>query len=175
MQRNWLFEEDRMRITTYTKAKHAGQIKALFRQIYPTWDESMLALLTYDETQALHLRTKLAFESDQIIGQANVFWINPEKGIVNLGYHVNPQYQKRGVGYQLAQSLIDDLRNEVQYFVVITTTDNLAAQMLCQKLGFTTPSDEIAEMVRDTQKYQKVPNPYLRVLETAHLKNELTE
>ena len=47
-----------MRITNYAQAQNAEQIKALFGEIYPEWDETMLEMMAYDERRAAHLRTK---------------------------------------------------------------------------------------------------------------------
>jgi RimJ/RimL family protein N-acetyltransferase len=153
-----------MRIANYTKTKNALQVRILFREIYPEWDEAMLDKMSYDETHPSHIKTKIALENTLIIGQVNAFWINKEKGIANIGYHVHPTYQKRGVGYQLTKTFIDELRNEVNCFVVLTTHDNIASQMLCEKLGFTDPSDEIYNVVSATGKYKKIQRPYFKAL-----------
>lgn len=117
----------------------------------------------YDEKYPSHIKTKVMFEDGDIIGQANAFWISREKGIANIGYHVHPAYQQKGVGYQLTRSLLDDLSNGVRYFAVLTTDDNISSQRLCEKLGFTHAPDEIRDVITNTDKYKKIPGPFLRV------------
>lgn len=153
-----------MRIIDYTKTKNAEQVRTLFGAIYPEWAETMLDKMLYDEKHPFHIKTKIALENNIIIGQANAFWISKEKGIANIGYHVHPKYQKRGVGYQITKTLIDELSKEVNYFVVLTTPDNIASQMLCEKLGFTDPASEIYNAISDTDKYKKLQKPYFKAL-----------
>lgn len=151
-------------IVNYAKAEHAQQVLVLFKEIYPEWDDTLLNYMAYDENHPAHLQTKLAIEAGFVIGQANAFWLDREKRIANLGYHLHPGYQRQGLGYRLAQALIADLSNQVDYFVVLTTADNRASQKLCEKLGFTPPPDEIRAVITQTEKYKKIPSPYLRAL-----------
>ncbi len=161
-----------MRIVGYTKCEHAEQVKDLFRAVYPDWEDAVLERMAYDEKHPAHIQTKLAIQNSLVIGQANAFWLDREKRIANLGYHVHPSCQRQGLGRRLARALIADLSAEVDYFVVLTTSDNHASQKLCEKLGFAPPSDEIRALITGTEKYQKVSKPYLRVLAVDHRKQE---
>lgn len=154
-----------MCIVDYIKTDHANQVRVLFRAIYPDWDEVMLGHMAYDETHPAHLQTKLACENSLVIGQANAFWLAREKRLANLGYHIHPGHQRQGLGYRLTSALIAALSDQVDYFVILTTENNLASQRLCEKLGFTPPSGEIRAVITQTEKYKQVSRPYLRVLD----------
>lgn len=157
-----------MKIETYTKSRYEKQIKKLFREIYPDWDELVIKRMAYDDFHHMHIKTKVVIIKGEVVGQTNAFWIIKEKRVANLGYHISPRHHKKGIGLQLTQTLIDEVSESVDCFIVLTTQDNIASQMLCKKLGFTNPPTDIANIIKNTEKYKRIKNPYLMVLSIQH-------
>ena len=109
----------------------------LFKEIYP--DSSMVDInrAAYDERSPLHVSTKVAVVNDKIVGQANVFCLQHNKNVANLGYHVHPDYQRQGIGQRLAIEVMKDANEkDIKTIVVQTERDNVAGLKLAEKMGF---------------------------------------
>jgi RimJ/RimL family protein N-acetyltransferase len=126
-----------MKITDYSKSTMCDDIIQLFKEIYPDSSMEDIKRAAYDENAPLHVSTKVAIINDKIVGQANVFHLQHNKTIANLGYHVHPEYQRQGIGQRLATEAMKDAKEkDIKTIVVQTERDNVAGLKLAEKLGF---------------------------------------
>jgi RimJ/RimL family protein N-acetyltransferase len=130
-----------MEIIDYEQKKMSKQIKELFSKIYPNQPE-LVKRMDYDENLKNHIATKVALIGDEIIGQANIFrLIDDNTG--NLGYHVSPDYQNKGIGEKISKEAIAEAKKKgIKLLIVRTETNNISSIKLAKKLGFAHPSKE---------------------------------
>jgi len=125
----------------YSRKKMSSKIVILFKKIYPDWSVEDLQRVTYDEKMPLHVATKLAVIDDKIIGQANVFRLQYNSNIANLGTHVHPKYQGKGIGRRFASEVIKEAKkNGISGIVIQTEKDNEVELKVAEKLGFSEAS-----------------------------------
>ena len=91
-----------MKTVDYSKEKMDRDIARLFREIYPGWSEEYIQRALYDEKSPLHVATRVAIVDNRFVGQANVFLLQHNSSIANIGFHVHPHYQRQGIGQRLA-------------------------------------------------------------------------
>lgn len=54
----------------------------------------------------------------------------------DLGFAFLPQFQRKGMAYEAASSLLERLKTREQTILAVTTPENIASQALIKKLGF---------------------------------------
>ena len=135
-----------MKIIDYSKKKMSDSIIELFSTIYPNWDKLEVEKIAYDENNNLHIITKVAKIGNIYVGQANLFKLSNNPAIANLGYHVHPDYRRRGIGLKLSLKIIEKAKKSgIKIIVVQTEADNLGAIVLARKLGFEIPPKSFLE------------------------------
>lgn len=124
-------------IVDYSQKIMSSIIIELFSEIYPDWPIETVERMAYDENQELHVSTRVALCDEKMIGQANVFRLSHDPLIANLGFHVHPDYRRRGVGTRLSNSVMDKAKeSSVKTIVAQTESSNQAAIGLMEKLCF---------------------------------------
>lgn len=75
-------------------------------------------------------------ETDQLMGDLAIKFINDEQ--VEIGFTIDPQFQKKGVAFEAVQILMQLIFNEFKKHRIqaVIDADNMAAYHLLQKLGF---------------------------------------
>ena len=135
-----------MKIVDYIKKEMGDDIINLFSSISPNWTMDEVKRMAYDENTPLHVSTKVSIIDDKIVGQANVFRLSNNSTIANIGYHVHPYYQRKGIGIALASAVMEKAKGwGIKTIVVQTETSNKAALNLAKKLGFKKPSKTFLE------------------------------
>jgi len=148
-----------MKIAEYLKEKMGKDIIDLFSSIYPDWAIQDIKRMAYDENQQLHVTTKVAIIDDKIVGQANIFRLINNPTVANLGYHVHPDYRRRGIGVVLASAVIDKAKEYgIKILVIQTEIINQAAIKLAKKLGFDKPPKAFIKENVDGLKLYKLNN-----------------
>ena len=135
-----------MKIVDYSKKKMGADIIELFSTIYPNWSREDVMRMVYYENQQSDVCTKVAIIDDKIVGQANVFRLPNNSTIANLGYHVHPDYRRRGIGLKLSSKTIKIAKKSgIKTIIIQTEADNLGAIVLARNLGFEIPPKSIVE------------------------------
>ena len=112
------------------------ELKLLFGRIYPDEPELVRKLL-YKNNASNHIVTVVAEEAPQIIGQANIFRKTILDEIINIGYHVDPDYRSKGVATQLVEFAIKKAREKgFSEFHIITDAKNIPACRVAEKMLF---------------------------------------
>jgi len=123
---------------------HKGAVRALFLRVYPTRPE-VADQMTYDVDTAGHIATKLARIGERVVGQAGVFWLADMSGVAGMGYHVDPDFRRMGVGAGLAKAVLADAEHHgVEKVIVRTSPANAASLALAGRLGFQRVGDSSA-------------------------------
>jgi len=126
-----------MEILNYSKDKMGEDIVQLFKEIYPNEPMEHIMRAAYDEGSPLHVVTKVAIVDDRIVGQANIFYLQHNKTMANIGFHVHPKYQRQGIGRTLASKAMKEAKEKgIRIIVVQTERDNSAGVQLAEALGF---------------------------------------
>jgi len=148
-----------MKIIDYSKKEMSKGVIELFSSIYPNWTMEELNRIDYDENHQLHVTTKVAIINDQIVGQANIFRLLNNPTIANLGYHVHPDYRRRGIGIKLSTKAMKIAKkNGIKTIIVQTEADNLGAIVLARKLGFEIPPKSFVEKIKSGLKMHRLKN-----------------
>jgi RimJ/RimL family protein N-acetyltransferase len=124
-------------IVEYECKRHRESIISLFTAIYPQWSASECRRMAYDENQPRHWLTLLAIQGERAVGQTNLFSLDSHHRLGNIGYHVHPGFQRKGIG-SLLLSRVDprDINRFKDGIVIQTTTDNHGSIALARKAGF---------------------------------------
>jgi RimJ/RimL family protein N-acetyltransferase len=148
-----------MKIVDYSKKEMSERVIELFSTIYPNWTMEELNRITYDEDHQLHVTTKIAIINDQIVGQANIFRLLNNPTVANLGYHVHPDYRRRGIGIKLSTKAMKIAKKSgIKTIIVQTEADNLGAIILARKLGFEIPPKSFLEENKSGLKIHRLRN-----------------
>lgn len=142
-----------MKVINYKFKLHAKAVKNLFLAIYPE-EISISERMCYNEkTCKGHVSTKIAKLNNKIVGQANIFLLKDSKDIANLGYHVHPDFQGKGIGKMLSQEAIKDAKKKKIKLIIIQTKKlNKNSLALAKKLGFIKPSKKIVKEIKEIKK-----------------------
>ena len=148
-----------MKIVDYSKEEMGNDIIDLFSSIYPDWAMQDIERMAYDENQQLNVTTKVAIIDDKIVGQANIFRLLNKPTIANLGYHVHPDYERRGIAFNLSTKALKKARKSgIKTIIVQTEADNLGAIVLARKLGFEIPPKSFVEKIKSGLKMHRLKN-----------------
>jgi RimJ/RimL family protein N-acetyltransferase len=132
----------------------SDSVLKLFKEIYPEWPIADLQRVIYDENMPLHLTTKLAIVDNRVVGQANVFRLQHNKNIANLGTHVHPKFQKRGIGTKLASEVIQEAKSHgITGMVIQTEKGNKVEIRVSKTLGFSEASQRFIQENRNSLKF----------------------
>lgn len=133
-----------MPIVEYENKLHRKGVIDLFAAIYPQWSVPECRRMAYDENQLCHRLTLLALRGKRAVGQINLFSIDPHHRLGNLGYHVHPRFQRRGLGALLLLRVAPALEGLFQEGLVVqTTAENTASIGLACKAGFLPAPEEL--------------------------------
>jgi RimJ/RimL family protein N-acetyltransferase len=133
-----------MPVIEYASRTHRKKVIRLFAAIYPQWPEAECRRMAYDEKQPHHRLTLLAMHHETPVGQINLFSIDPDQRLGNIGYHVHPNWQRKGVGSLLLNKAGVMIDGHFQDGVVVqTTTDNVGSISLARKAGFAEAPDDL--------------------------------
>ncbi len=135
----------------------SSQIKELFSTIYPNNPEYS-KLMCFDEKTDKHISTKVAIINNKIVGQANIFLINDEN-IANLGYHIHPDYHRKGIGKKLSEEVIKIAKRKgIEILLIRTNQTNISSIKLGEKLGFIKPNKEFLKKHEEIIKHKNIKN-----------------
>ncbi|MCP3967280.1 MAG: GNAT family N-acetyltransferase [Lentisphaerae bacterium] len=114
---------------------YSEEVYQLFKNIYN--DDIMAQKMTYkDLNMSFHISTKIAIYQKRVIGQSNIF-CKKKLHYANLGYHVAPQFQRKGIGKSLCISALRDaIKQNFTHFIIQTEKENGPAVKLAKSLGF---------------------------------------
>jgi RimJ/RimL family protein N-acetyltransferase len=148
-----------MKIVDYSKKKMGKEIIKLFSTIYPDWTIREVRRMEYDENQKINVCTKVAIIDDKVVEQANVFVLLNNPTIANLGYHVHPDYRRRGIGHKLSIKIMKIAKKSgINTIIVQTEADNLGAIVLARKLGFAIAPKSFLEENESGLKIRRLRN-----------------
>ena len=112
------------------------QVRILFRSIYPEQPD-IAERMCYDKDMPNHITTKVAFDGDILIGQANIFFKKELDGIANLGFHIHPEKRRRGIAKALSIEAINVAEAKgISDLYIRTHEDNIAAIAVAKSLSF---------------------------------------
>lgn len=133
-----------MPVIEYVSSAHRKKVIRLFAAIYPQWPEAKCRRMAYDEKQPHHRLTLLAMRHETPVGQINLFSIDPDQRLGNIGYHVHPDWQRKGVGSLLLTKAGVSMEGLFQDGLVVqTTADNAGSICLAREAGFTQAPDDL--------------------------------
>jgi len=146
-------------IKNYSFKTMGSLILDLFLKIYPK-NYPLAKKMAYDEEKIKnHISTKVALDNQKIIGQANIFILDEKQKIANLGYHINPDFRRRGIGEALAQAAISEAKTKgIQMLVIQTERENIGAIALAKKLGFISAPKEFLKENRASLHNKSISN-----------------
>lgn len=125
----------KFKIRDYTIEDSKNIIK-LFKIIYPNWSNEELSRVTYDPKNERHISTKIMTLNNEIVGQINAFKLR-DKEFANIGYHVHPKYQRRGIAKELLKKIKKDLKkNKIKYLIIRTDKENLPSISFAKNQNF---------------------------------------
>jgi RimJ/RimL family protein N-acetyltransferase len=116
---------------------------------FPTDDDSLKGILDYfsstDEFYAVEL-----IRSNKVIGFLSLNKCE-EKGVRNLGYCINTQYQGKGYGTEAVNEIIRYVKEEMKIYKLVTGTakDNIPSVRLLSAVGFKKIGENIVSFVKD--------------------------
>ncbi len=103
-------------------------------------------------------------ENDLLIGGCGIRRDTELSQVANLGWAVNPDFQKQGFATEAAKSLIDFGFNILKLSVIYATCDsrNAASYRMMEKLGmkqvgFIKGTKEVKGHIRDSYRYEILP------------------
>jgi len=138
-----------MKIENYVQQKMSQGIRDLFLAIYPN-NPSIAERMDFDEHVKTHVCTKIAIIEKKIVGQANIFLMKNKTDMANLGYHVHPDFHKKGIGEKMSKVAIKCAKNKgVKILLIRTDASNVGSIKLAKKLGFIEPTKEFLETNKD--------------------------
>lgn len=138
-----------MNILEYKKCEWGSAVTKLFSVIYPDWPLSNCARMAYDENHPLHILTLVAVSGGSPIGQINVFSVGESAKLGNVGYHVHPDWQRKGVASRLLAEVLPRVAGTFKDGLVVQCHEsNLASQALAVKFDFKPASDTLVACYR---------------------------
>jgi RimJ/RimL family protein N-acetyltransferase len=143
-----------MQIVEYMQTKWSAPVKDLLSAIYPDWLPAQWERMCYDEGLPLHLQTLLALYDETPIGQINIFRVAENARLGNVGYHVHPDWQRRGIGSLLLCSAWSTIASAFEDGLVIQTRkSNAASVALATKAGFSPIAPELVAKYSASLKF----------------------
>ena len=143
-----------MKIVEYDKKNWGNAVVKLFSDIYPDWEATQCDRIAYDESHPLHVLTLLAVKDDLPIGQINVFRVGKSAELVNVGYHVSPRWQRKGVASLLLNEVLHKITDSFNDGLVIQTNEgNIPSKALAIKSGFVPVTPLLVESYRKHLKF----------------------
>lgn len=150
-----------IKLSSYHCDLHSEKVVQLFRAIYPVWSERQYSKMAYRETHPLHVKTLLAVDLENIVGQINIFRICGECTVGNVGYHVHPTWQRKGIGSLLLKTLLAEsttVSGLTEGLVVQTSADNVAALTLARNAGFINTPKSLIYKHSNRLKFSQIDN-----------------
>jgi RimJ/RimL family protein N-acetyltransferase len=112
------------------------QVKDLFCTIYPEQPD-IADRMCYDKDLPEHIATKVAFDAELLVGQANIFLKKTLDEIANLGFHVHPDWRRRGLAKAMSIKAIKDAKAKgISDLYIRTQEENIAAIAVAKSLSF---------------------------------------
>lgn len=112
------------------------QVKDLFCTIYPEQPD-IADRMCYGKDLPEHIATKVAFDADLLVGQANIFLKKTLDEIANLGFHVHPDWRRRGLAKAMSIKAIKDAKAKgISDLYIRTQEENIAAIAVAKSLSF---------------------------------------
>jgi len=143
-----------MDIVTYEQKSCGDAVTNLFSAIYPEWGAAQCMRMAYAETHPSHALTLLAMEGGLLVGQINIFKVGKSAQLANIGYHVHPDWHRKGVASLLLNAALIKITDRFNDGLVIQTTEsNIPSKALAIKAGFTDVTEEIINVYRDSLKF----------------------
>lgn len=143
-----------MDIVEYDKKTWGIAVAELFATIYPGWDAHQCGRLIYDENHLLHVLTLLAVKDDLPIGQLNIFRVGKTAELGNLGYHVHPRWQRKGVATLLLNEALRKITDPFSDGLVVQTTEsNNPSKAFAIYSGFTPATELLIASYRNDLKF----------------------
>jgi GNAT superfamily N-acetyltransferase len=145
-------------IKDYKQKEMCKVVRDLFLAIYPKKPE-LAERMCFDENMNRHIATKVAIINNKVVGQANVFLMKEGSEIANLGYHVHPDFHKKGIGKKLSEEIIKIAKKKrIKILLIRTDGKNVASINLGKKLGFVKPPKEFLEKNRSLIEHKNIKN-----------------
>jgi len=111
-------------------------VRTLFRAVYPH-DPNLADRLKAPHQSPNHITTWLALEGELVVGQANVYRFPRSPESANLGFHVHPDFRRRGIARALSEAAVERTREtDVARLLIRTHRENFPARALAEQLGF---------------------------------------
>jgi len=143
-----------MDVVTYDKKSYGDAVAKLFSAIYPEWDTAQCMRMAYAETHPAHELTLLAMEGGLLVGQINVFKVGKSAQLANIGYHVHPDWHRKGVASLLLNAALIKITDRFNDGLVIQTQrSNTASTALAIKSGFSVADETIINAYHDALKF----------------------
>jgi len=143
-----------MNIVVYDKKNWGNAVAKLFSAIYPDWEEMQCARMAYDENHSLHVVTLLALKDELPVGQINLFKVGKSAELVNVGYHVHPRWQRKGVASLLLSQILETRADSFNDGFVIQTNEwNIPSKALAIKSGFLPATELLITAYRSHLKF----------------------
>lgn len=143
-----------MNIVEYNKRNWGDDVVTLFTAIYPSWDDAQCERIAYDEHHPAHIMTLLAVADEVAIGQINLFRVGQSLDLVNIGYHVHPLWQGKGIASQLLNEALDRLTESFSDgFVIQTNDENIPSKAVAIKSKFTPAPEALIDSYRKHLKF----------------------
>ena len=145
-------------IENYLFKKNGDEIKLFLKKVYPKNPQIVKKMSYNEKTRKDHISTKIAMKNNEIIGQSNIFTLDKNRSIANLGYHVHPDFRNQGIGENLSRGVISEAKKQkVKIIIIQTKKSNSSSLALAKKLGFTMPSDDFFKKNNSlfNEKYSK--------------------
>lgn len=147
-----------MEIKDYNQETMSDKVKELFLKIYPDKPETAQKMQNIKNAKRL-VSVKVAIENDLIVGQANVLLFENNTDIANLGYHIHPEFRKRGIATKLSEEIIKDAKNKgVKMLLIRTDSSNLNSIKVAEKLNFIHPSEDFLEKNKELIYHPNIKN-----------------
>lgn len=148
-----------MNAVEYNRELWGDKVRNLFKSIYPNWKPAQWERMVYDENLPLHKITLLAVTDNNLLGQVNVFIVANGADLANVGYHVHPQWHKRGIGSFLLYEVLTRVHETFEDGLVIQTNEsNEASWRLAEKAGFQPASDDLIQKYKMALKFLGEPD-----------------
>jgi GNAT superfamily N-acetyltransferase len=135
-----------MPIVKYTRKEWGTSVTELFARVYPDLPPVQSERMAYDENLPLHQLTLLAVNDRILVGQINVFRIYDGAALGNVGYHVHPDWRRKGIASLLLCQAWPSIAHAFADGLVIQTVQrNRASMGLALKAGFVAAAPELVE------------------------------
>lgn len=148
-----------MNLVEYNKRNWGDDVVTLFAAIYPSWDDAQCERIAYDEHHPKHIMTLLAVADRVPVGQINLFRVGPSLDLVNIGYHVHPLWQGKGIASQLLSEALHRLTESFSDgFVIQTDEENIPSKAVAIKSGFIPAPEGLIGSYRKHLKFLNLEN-----------------